>query len=134
MDYLVDYLSADTTLMGMVNGIFMRSVPTSAPMPVVKLDVVERSDLMVVDLYRVWSDLGILVRAAAENTERDQPDWSEVRAIADRLDALLHKHEATTSELEIHSYREEPFSDETIEDSKLYLHAGGIYRVRAHAV
>ena len=51
-----------------------------------------------------------------------------------RLDTLLHKHEANETNLGWHAFREESFTDETIEGGKLYLHAGGIYRVRAHAV
>lgn len=133
-DYLIDYLSSDSTLMGMINGVWLRSTPTDVATPLVKIDRQDASDLMVVNLYRVWADLTFLVRAAVENQERGQPDWAEVRAIADRLDALLHKHEAATSDLEIHSYREESYTDETIEDGKLYLHAGGIYRLRAHAI
>ena len=133
-DYLVDYLEADSTLMGMVNGVWLRSTPTDVATPLVKIDRQDASDLMVVNLYRVWADLTFLVRAAVENSERGQPDWSEVREIADRLDALLHKHEANETNLEWHAFREESFTDETIEGGKLYLHAGGIYRVRAHAV
>jgi len=133
-DYLVDYLEADSTLMGMVNGVWLRSTPTDVATPLVKIDRQDASDLMVVNLYRVWADLTFLVRAAVENHERGQPDWSEVRSIADRLDALLHKHEANEANLEWHAFREESFTDETIEGGKLYLHAGGIYRVRAHAV
>ena len=133
-DYLVDYLEADATLMGMVNGVWLRSTPTDVATPLVKIDRQDASDLMVVNLYRVWADLTFLVRAAVENSERGQPDWSEVRSIADRLDVLLHKHEANETNLEWHAFREESFTDETIEGGKLYLHAGGIYRVRAHAV
>ena len=133
-DYLVDYLEADSTLMGMVNGVWLRSTPTDVATPLVKIDRQDASDLMVVNLYRVWADLTFLVRAAVENSERGQPDWSEVREIADRLDTLLHKHEANETNLEWHAFREESFTDETIEGGKLYLHAGGIYRVRAHAV
>jgi len=133
-DYLVDYLEADATLMGMVNGVWLRSTPSDVATPLVKIDRQDAEDLMVVNLYRVWADLTFLVRAAVENTERGQPDWSEVRAIADRLDTLLHKHEANETNLEWHAFREESFTDETIESGKLYLHAGGIYRVRAHAV
>ena len=133
-DYLVDYLEADAELMGMVNGVWLRSTPSDVATPLVKIDRQDAEDLMVVNLYRVWADLTFLVRAAVENTERGQPDWSEVRAIADRLDTLLHKHEANETNLEWHAFREESFTDETIESGKLYLHAGGIYRVRAHAV
>ena len=133
-DYLLDYLQADDTLMSMVSGVYLRSVPEKAPDPLVKVDVLDREDLMVVNLYRVWVDLTVLVRAVIQSRDYGVEDWSEVRLIADRIDELLHKHEASTSEIEVHSFREESFTDETIEDSKLFLHAGGTYRLRAHAL
>lgn len=133
-DYLIDYLSSDATLAGMVNGFWLRSTPTDVATPLVKIDRQDAEDVMVVNLFRVYANCTFLIRAAVENQERGQPDWSEVRSIADRIDTLLHKHEANETDLEWHSYREESFTDETIESGKLYLHAGGIYRVRAHAV
>ena len=133
-DYLVDYLSADPTLQGLVNGVWLRSVPTDVATPLIKIDRQDAQDLNAVGVFRVWGDLSFLVRGAVENHERGQPDWSEVREISDRIDALLHDHEASTSEIEFSSWREESFTDETIEDSKLYLHAGGVYRVLAHAI
>lgn len=133
-DYIVSYLQADSTLMGMINGVWLRSTPTDVAGPLVKIDRMDAEDLMVVNLYRVWADLTFLVRAVTENQERGQPDWTEVRSIADRLDALLHKHEANQTDLEWHAFREESYTDETIEDGKLFLHAGGVYRVRAHSL
>lgn len=135
-DYLLSYLGADSTLSSLVNGVWTRSVPTSAPAPLVKMEVLSREDLMVVNLFRVWADLTVLVRAVAENNSGfgEAEDWSEVEAIGDRIDALLHKHEDTTSTIQMHSFREESFSDETIENQKLFLHSGGIYRIRAKAV
>jgi hypothetical protein len=132
-DYLVSYLSADAMLSGLVNGVWTRSVPQSAPMPAVKIDRLDADDLYVIGLFRIWDNLTFLVRATVENIGTP-PDWSEVRAIADRLEALLHDHEEVTSEIAMHSFREESFTDETIEGDKLYLHAGGIYRLRAQAV
>jgi len=135
-DYLLDYLGSDATLQGLINGVWLRTVPVSAPMPAVKLDILSREDLMVINLFRVWADLTILVRGTAESKSGfgEAEDWSEVEAIGDQIDTLLHKHEDNTSAIQIHSFREESFSDETVEDGKLYLHSGGIYRVRAKAV
>ncbi len=133
--YLLDYLSADSTLMGLLaSGVWLRSVPQSARFPVVKIDRQDASDLMVVGLHRVWSDMSFLIRGVIHWTGSGQPDWTDVRAIGDRLDSLLHDHEAVTSELQVHSFREEPWSDETIEAGDLFLHVGGIYRVRARGV
>jgi hypothetical protein len=135
VDYLVTYLGADATLSSLVNGVWTRSVPQSAPMPAVKIDRLDADDVYVIGLHRVWDDLTFLVRGTAEHQGGSEPqDWSEVRAIGDRIDELLHDHEVLTSELQMHAFREESFTDETIEGGKLYLHVGGIYRLRASAV
>ena len=134
-DYLLSVLSADVALTSLLaagtQGVFLRSVPQSARFPVVKIDRQDADDLMVVGLNRVWADLTFLVRGVTHWTGRGVPDWTTVRAIADRLDTLLHAHTGTTATLEVHSFREESFTDETIEGGDLFLHAGGIYRVRA---
>jgi hypothetical protein len=133
--YLLDYLGADSTLNALLeSGVWLRSVPQSARFPVVKIDRQDAEDLYVVGLHRVWSNLSFLVRGIIHWEGSGQPDWTDVRAIGDRLDALLHDHEAVTSELQVHSFREEPFSDESVESGDLFLHVGGIYRVRARAV
>ena len=134
-DYLRTYLEADTTLMGLLqSGVWLRSVAQSARFPVVKIDRLSGDDLHVIGLHRVWADLTFLVRGVVHWTGSGQPDWTDARAIGDRLDTLLHDHEEVTSELQVHSFREEPFTDETIESGDLFLAVGGVYRVRARAV
>lgn len=133
--YLLDYLGADTTLAALLEGgVWLRSVPESEPFPVVKIDRQSGDDLHVVGLHRVWADLTFLVRGIVHWRQGGQPDWTDARAIGDRIDTLLHNHEAVTSELQVHSFRDEPWTDETIESGDLFLHVGGIYRLRARAV
>ncbi len=132
--YLVDYLGEDAPLSALVSGVWRKSVPQSAPFPVVKIDRLSGDDLMVIGLHRVWTDMTFLVRGVVHWKSSGQPDYTDVRAIGDRIDTLLHDHEANTAELEVHSFREEPFDDETIESSDLFLHMGGVYRLRARAV
>ena len=67
-DYLIDYLSEDNVLRGLVNRVWTRSVPVSAAMPVVKVDVLDRDDLMGVGLFRVWADLAVLVRGITKSS------------------------------------------------------------------
>jgi hypothetical protein len=132
--YLLDLLEADAELSDMLGGgVWLRSVAQTARYPVVKIDRQDAADLMVVGLTRVWADLAFLVRGIVHWTGSGQPDWADVRAIADRIDALLHDHEGSNTEVEVHSFREESWTDETLEPD-LYLHAGGIYRVRARGV
>lgn len=134
-DYLRAYLEADATLMSLLqSGVWLRSVAQSARFPVVKIDRQDADDLMVVGLHRVWADLSFLVRGVVHWTGGGQPDWADARAIGDRIDTLLHDHEALTSELEVHAFREESWTDESIEGGDLFLHCGGIFRVRARAV
>jgi hypothetical protein len=134
-DYLVSYLGGDATLSGLLEGgVYLRSTPETALTPLVKIDRQEGNDLYVVGLHRIWADLLFLVRGVAEHQGSESPDWSTVRAIGDRIDELLHDHEAITSELQVHSFREESWTDETIESGDYYLHCGGMYRVRARAV
>ena len=132
--YLLDYLTADATLVAMLEGgVWTDTIGQSVRFPVVKVVKQDAADLMVVGLHRVWADLTFLVRGIVHWTGSGHPDWTTVREIADRIDTLLHDHEETTAELEVHSFREEAFVDETLEPD-LFLHAGGFYRVRARAV
>ena len=127
-----DYLEADATLMGLLNGgIFLRSVPVSAATPFVKIDRLDTSDLMVINGHRVWTTITYNIRGITRG-----PDWTEVRAIADQLDTLLHRQTYTDAYVGlIDVIRLEPFTDETLEDSgPPYLHAGGLYEFKAQAV
>ena len=133
-EYVRSLLDTDATMQGLVDGVWLRSVPQSAPFPVIKIDRLDSGDLMVVGLARVWADLSFLVRGIVHWTGSGLPDWSEVRAIGDRIDALLHDHEGQNTEVQVHSFREETYTEETIESGDLFLHVGGIYRVRARAI
>jgi hypothetical protein len=132
--YLVDLLEADSTLGGLVNGVWRKSVPQSEPFPVVKIDRLDGDDLNAVGLYRVWADMTFLVRGIVHWRGSGQPDWSDAQAIGDRIDALLHDHEGADAAVSVHAFREEAWDDETLESGDLFLHVGGIYRVRAQAV
>lgn len=133
--YLLDYLGADSTLTGMLeSGVWLKSVPQSSRFPAVKIDRQDADDLHAVGLYRVWADLSFLIRGIVHWTGGGQPDWTGVRAIGDRLDALLHAHEGQDATVAVHSFREETWTDETIESGDLFLHVGGIYRIRARAL
>lgn len=132
--YLVDLLTADATLMDLVSSVWLRSVEQRAAMPVVKIDRQDSSDLMVTGLARVWADLTFLICGIYQWQGSGSIDWTEVTAIGDRLDTLLHKHEGANAKVQVHAFREEPYTDETIEGGDTFLHCGGIYRVRAHAL
>lgn len=134
-DYVRSLLENDATLSGLLEGgVWTRSVSESAPFPVIKIDRQEAHDLYVISLYRVWADLLFYVRGIVHWRGSGQPDWTDARAIGDRIDTVLHKHEGQNTEIQVHAFREESFTDETIEGGDLFLHVGGMYRVRAHAL
>lgn len=134
--WLQAYLAADATLGNLVNGVWIHSVPKTQPLPVVKIDRQDATDLYTVNLFRVWDDLLFLVRGAVHWVGSGQQDWTDVRAIADRLDVLLHKHsETTTYGISVDCFREQSYIDEQpVADGSLILHCGGQYRIRAHAL
>lgn len=132
-NYLMELLEADDELSGMIGGVAWRTSWSQLKSPFVKMDRQDASDLMVVGLDRVWVDLTFLVRGVEHWRGSGQPDWGTVREISDRIDELLHDHEGTDGTVSVHVFREETYTDETVEGGDLWLHAGGIYRVRAQA-
>lgn len=129
--WLKGFLEADGTLMGMLNGgVYLRTTPTTAGLPLVKIDIQDREDLMVVEMHRIWSNITYLVRGVTRG-----PDWTEVQAIANRIDQLLHRANGSSTDVNVQQvYREETFTDETVEGGDLYHHAGGIYRLLVQAI
>jgi hypothetical protein len=132
-EYIVDYLSADTTLMAMLNGeIAPEVVWDSNASPFVRVDRLDGNDLMVIGLTRVWVDTSWHIRGVFHWRGSGRPDRTEVNAIGARLDALLHDHEASTTTMQMHSFREEPEPTPAVTEAngELWLQAGGIYRMR----
>jgi hypothetical protein len=133
-EYLVDLLEADAELMATANAVVVNVRWARLASPFVKVDRLGSSDLMVIGLHRVWDDLTFMVRAVHHWTGAVAPDWTTVNDLSHRIDALLHDHEGQTADLEIHSFREESFTDAIVEGGDLWLHSGGIYRVRCRSL
>lgn len=135
-EWLVDYLSADTTLMAMLNGeIAPEAVWGTNASPFVRVDRLDGNDLSVIGLYRVWVDTTYHIRGVFHWRGSGRPDRTEVNAIGARIDALLHGHEAVTATHRVHGFREEPTpTPATVEGGDLWLQSGGIYRLRVSAL
>lgn len=131
---LKSYLEDDATLMGMVNGIALRTRSArQLRSPFVKIDRQDASDLTTFNMHRVWSELSYLVRGVT--TYADDPEWETVKAIANRIENLLAAATISGSAATVYCVRRlEPFTDETLESDNLYFHAGGIYEMYAQAV
>ena len=133
--WLQGYLAADSTLSSLASGVWVHSVPVRELFPVVKIDRQDSSDLYTVNLFRVWDDLLYLIRGADHWTGSGQQDWTDVKAIADRLDVLLHKHSETTSTIQVDCFREQSYVDEQpLSGGGSRLYCGGMYRIRCHAL
>jgi hypothetical protein len=135
--WLVDYLEADDTLMGMLNGSVAPEVTWDRnASPFVRVDRLDGEDLMVIGLHRVWVDTQWHVRGVEHWRGSGRPDRTDVNAIGARLDELLHDHEATTATIQVHSFRTEPepMPAVTEPDGSLWLQAGGLYTLRASAI
>ncbi|HEV8482680.1 MAG TPA: hypothetical protein VGV87_03895, partial [Blastocatellia bacterium] len=88
------------------------------------------SDLMVINMNRVWSSLTYLVRGIDAG-----PYWDNVQAIANRIDQVLHRGNSSNATVSMYGIRRiESFTDETLEQNQLYVHAGGIYELYAQAL
>jgi hypothetical protein len=136
-EWLVDYLSADSALMAMLNGeIAPEVVWDSNASPFVRVDRLDGSDVMVIGGHRVWADCTYHIRGVYHWRGSGRPDRTDVNAIGARLDTLLHFHEALTSAYQIHGFREEPEPTPVVLEGngELWLQAGGVYRLRATAL
>lgn len=135
-EYLVEYLEADATLMGMLNsGVEPEVIPGTDRGPMVRVDRLDGEDLNAVGLYRVWVDTTYHIRGTMQWRGGGRPDRTDINAIGDRLDVLLHDHEAVSGAYQFHSFREEPTPDPAVVEpgGELWLQSGGIYRIRANA-
>lgn len=139
-DYLVNYLSADTTLMAMLEAPIQAQVFSErAASPFVRVEYLDGADLLAVGTFRVWADMTYHIRASEHWRSTGVPDRSNVNAIGARLDALLHGHaeQTATSDgsgtISMHAFREdpEPIPASLETDGTLWLQSGGIYRVRS---
>jgi hypothetical protein len=86
----------------------------------------------VIGLNRIWGDMTYHVYGAFHWKGSGRPDRTEVNAIGERLDQLLHGHAETTALVDIHSFREESEPTPAVPDGEsVWLQSGGVYRIRA---
>lgn len=135
-EYLVEYLEADTELMGMLNGGVEPEVIAGTDRgPLVRVDRLDGDDLIAVGLYRVWVDTTYHIRGVLQWRGGGRPDRTDINAIGARLDELLHAHEAVSGDYQFHVFREEPTPSPAVVEpgGELWLQSGGVYRIRANA-
>lgn len=123
---LEEYLSADETLMSMLNGgVFSEYIgKRSDSTPLVRFTLLEQSDLMNIWGGRVWTELIYQIEAITKGY-----DLTETMAISDRLDVLLHLLRGQTwgTVFVEEVYRRTPLFRRTLEGDQPYAYAGGEY-------
>lgn len=127
----MDYLTADSELSSQVNGVYSQFWPDRVSLPIVRFFLVEESDLMVVNANRIWTELVFQVEGITRG-----PDSDEARAVAQRIDQLLHRLQGQSSSTVYvqEVFRRSPLFRRTVEEGDPYVYAGGEYVAKVSAL
>lgn len=125
-------LTADTALAAVVGTrVYADQAPQTTPavtMPVVVFQWQGGADLMVIGGVRVWTNAVYLIRGIDEA----QTWGGDLKTIADRIDAVLHRGSGTNADGVVYAaVREQPFRMPETAGGKSYRHLGGLYRIYA---
>lgn len=125
--WLYSTLSGDSTLTGLATGGVWRVLaPAKTALPYVIFQKQAARDVSTVAAIRIMDSLLYTVKAVVLKSDY----LAKGAAMADRIDTLLHRQTATTSNAYVFAcYREEPFSMDELTAGTEYSHLGGIYRL-----
>lgn len=135
--WLYATLAADTGVGGVnhattgANGrIYSYLAPASATTyPQVILNYQGGADVMGVGAVRVMNSMLYQVKVIGKGTA---PNFGFIKALADRIDTLLHAAAGTTADGRILScVREQSISYVEVSGSDVFSHLGGLYRLQA---
>lgn len=126
-------LSADTTLLALLGSKDNRSIISTlavsgVPAPYVAFFCSSPRDITVVGGERVDVEAVYTVKAVGEGAS-----WTSVKAIARRLDALLHQKDVDTPNGRISCRRDFIIQYAEIVSGTQFRHLGGTFRVRAYS-
>lgn len=127
--WLYDTLAADSTLVGLVSGIYSGMAPEGVAFPLA-LFAQHRPlpDLTAVGATRIWASIHYVVRGVAETASYG----GDLETIADRIDAVLHAGSGSTAQGTVYEcVRVMPFALPEQANGRQFRHLGGIYQVRA---
>ena len=130
--WLYTVLSGDATLHALVaDRIFNTISLQDEPYPCVIFQWQGGHDVMNVSTYRIMVDALYVVKAVAKSAV-----FADVKAIADRVDTLLHSQAGDVAGLGtvFMCNREQPFQLVEQDGDTHYRHLGGIYRIIAQSV
>lgn len=130
-EWLYGLLSADATLVALINGRVYRHVaPQGAARPFLVAGYLAGSDVMTVSTARIMSSLVCTVRAVGLATQ-----YGTLVSIADRADTLLHAASGVVADARVLSCVRELALDyyEVSSEGLTFAHIGGQYRLQIQA-
>lgn len=129
--WLWDTLSADATLMGLVDNSLSGTLSSEAlTVPYVTFLMQSSRDVVGNAGQRISTDNLYVVKGVTQSGS-----WDDGEAIAERIDALLHRPSAvmTSGSGSLTCIREQIVQYPEVQDGIQYRHLGGIFRIRASA-
>lgn len=136
--WLMGLLSTDATILALVpGGVWQGQAPPPLELrnqhaggvdyPVIVFDMNHEVDITTLNASRVMVDCVYLVKAIASDANQ-----LALRPIADRLDVLLHRITAVTSDIRIlNCWRESIVGYPELDSGTYFRHLGGLYHLQA---
>lgn len=110
---------------GLTGGVHEHPGPQGSVYPMVTFQQQSEVDLSVINAHRVWAEFLILVRVIGQTAST-----VSLEAIADEIDARLHRVSGTTTDAQvISSVRESSFHMAEAVQGVEYRHLGGLYQL-----
>lgn len=123
-------LTADATLMALVDGVYAYSAPRGATGVVVTFQPSVAEDQMSMNGYRIGSYFRVTIKASGINT-----GMSRVDSVAERIDHLLHRSydaNALSSGFQLSGVRMAQVSYTEADAGVRYYHRGGSFEFMVH--
>jgi hypothetical protein len=130
--WLYSVLSGDTFItsrIGGVGGIISTLAKAGVKAPYVVFFLSSSRDINVVGGIRSQVDSVYTVKAVSEG-----PSWAHVKPLAERMDALLHGQDVTTSNGSLSCRRESIIQYAEVDQATQFRHLGATYRIRANSL
>jgi hypothetical protein len=127
-EWIFNTLSGDATLKGLVGDrIFNTEAPQTAAFPFVIYQNMSAMDYAAVGAVRIWTNQVFMVKVVG-----DTVDYSTLKTIVARIDALLHRSSGSTADGTVWAVvREQILNQAENVNGHQYRHRGGLFRVMA---
>jgi hypothetical protein len=127
--WLYGRLAGDAELMSGVTGVFADVAPEGTAFPFVVFSFQSGRDTVGLGGTRIFTGATYQVKVIS-----DKPSYGAIKALANRIDAVLHQASGAVADgTVISSVREEPVRYTETTAGKQFRHLGGLYRLQVQA-